>query len=149
MPPMWRQACPPIPSLPNPRAAILNFVKGVWGKWLIICIQKRYSRMARVSEVTMFIILLPQKNNKVKKNFDSKMSEKCLFRPLNPSPNVRVNCENTAYPIPSHACPNIIMTTYRDIPFLLKWWESASVYRKHVHTGRPHARIKKFNVISF
>ena len=39
MPPMWRQACPPIPSLPNPRAAILNFVKGVWGKWLIICIQ--------------------------------------------------------------------------------------------------------------
>ena len=75
MPPMWRQACPPIPSLPNPRAAILNFVKGVWGKWLIICIQKRYSRMARVSEVTMFIILLPQKNNKVKKNFDSNMSE--------------------------------------------------------------------------
>lgn len=29
---MWRQACPNIPSFPNPRAAILNFVKGVWGK---------------------------------------------------------------------------------------------------------------------
>lgn len=32
MPPMWRQACPNIPSFPNPRAAILNFVKGVWGR---------------------------------------------------------------------------------------------------------------------
>ena len=31
---MWRQSCPQIPSLPNPRAAILNFVKGVWGIYL-------------------------------------------------------------------------------------------------------------------
>lgn len=29
---MWRQACPQIPRLPNPRAAILQFVKGVWGR---------------------------------------------------------------------------------------------------------------------
>jgi len=29
---MWRQACPQIPSFPNPRAAILQFVKGVWGR---------------------------------------------------------------------------------------------------------------------
>lgn len=31
MPPMWRQSCPQIPSFPNPRAAILQFVKGIWG----------------------------------------------------------------------------------------------------------------------
>lgn len=29
---MWRQACPNIPSLPNTRGAILNFLKGVWGR---------------------------------------------------------------------------------------------------------------------
>jgi len=29
---MWRQACPNIPSIPNPRGAILNFLKGVWGR---------------------------------------------------------------------------------------------------------------------
>ena len=34
---MWRQACPNIPSLQNPRGAILNFLKGVWGK-ILFCV---------------------------------------------------------------------------------------------------------------
>ncbi|XP_065659211.1 hydroxyacylglutathione hydrolase, mitochondrial isoform X2 [Hydra vulgaris] len=78
MPPMWRQSCPQIPSLPNPRAAILNFVKGVWGRGNVTLNTAIYSS-------DMKIKLLPAlQDNYMYMIIDEKTKHAAIVDPVEP-----------------------------------------------------------------
>jgi len=78
MPPMWRQSCPQIPSLPNPRAAILNFVKGVWGRGNTTLSTSIYSTDMRIK-------LLPAlQDNYMYMIIDEETKEAAIVDPVEP-----------------------------------------------------------------